>query len=96
MAFDKKIEGYNAIKVGSLWIWGDSSNNLRVSSSEPNLTNYDTTGTIVLSSTQSGYTTPVNLTTVRTFDANATTVEELADVLGTLIEDLKAGKYPSA
>lgn len=38
---------------------------------------------------QTGYTTPTNLTTDRTFDANATTVDELADVLGTLIEDLK-------
>jgi hypothetical protein len=38
---------------------------------------------------QTGYTTPANLTTDRTFDANATTIDELADVLGTLIEDLK-------
>jgi hypothetical protein len=38
---------------------------------------------------QTGYTTPTNLTTDRTFDANATTIDELADVLGTLIEDLK-------
>lgn len=45
-------------------------------------------GTVGLA--QTGYTTPANLTTDRTFDANATTLEELADVLGTLIEDLKA------
>jgi hypothetical protein len=38
---------------------------------------------------QTGYTTFTNLTTDRTCDANATTVEELADILGTLIEDLK-------
>lgn len=38
---------------------------------------------------QTGYTTPTNLTTDRTFDADATTIDELADVLGTLIEDLK-------
>jgi hypothetical protein len=38
---------------------------------------------------QTGYTTPTNLTTDRTFDANSTTIDELADVLGTLIEDLK-------
>lgn len=31
-----------------------------------------------------------NVTTDRTYDANATTVNELADVLGTLINDLKA------
>lgn len=45
-------------------------------------------GTVGLA--QTGYTTPANLTTDRTFDADAATVEELADVLGTLIEDLKA------
>jgi hypothetical protein len=38
---------------------------------------------------QTGYTTFTNLTTDRTCDANATTVDELADILGTLIEDLK-------
>lgn len=38
---------------------------------------------------QTGYTTFTNLTTDRTCDANSTTVEELADILGTLIEDLK-------
>lgn len=34
--------------------------------------------------------TPTNVTTDRSFDANATTVDELADVLGTLIADLQA------
>jgi hypothetical protein len=34
--------------------------------------------------------TPTNVTTDRSYDANATTVAELADVLGTLISDLKA------
>lgn len=38
---------------------------------------------------QTGYTTFTNLTTDRTCDANATTVDELADILGTLIVDLK-------
>ena len=33
--------------------------------------------------------TPTNVSTDRAFDANATTTEELADVLGTLIADLK-------
>jgi len=33
--------------------------------------------------------TVTNLTADRTYDANATTVEELADVLGTLLSDLK-------
>lgn len=34
--------------------------------------------------------TPSNVTTDRTFDANATTLDEVADVLGTLIADLKS------
>ena len=45
---------------------------------------------------QTGYTTFTNLTTDRTCDANATTVEELADILGTLIEDLKTKGIISA
>jgi len=45
--------------------------------------------TIKLYQTASGYTTFANLTTTRTADANSTTIAELADVLGTLIEDLK-------
>lgn len=35
-----------------------------------------------------------NATADRTFDANATTIDELADILGTLIADLKAGNLP--
>ena len=38
---------------------------------------------------QTGYTTFTNLTTDRTCDANNTTIDELADILGTLIVDLK-------
>jgi len=38
---------------------------------------------------QIGYTT-TNVTTVRALDADATTLAEVADVLCTLIEDLKA------
>lgn len=34
--------------------------------------------------------TPTNVTTDRTFDANATTLDEIADTLGTLIADLQA------
>ncbi len=51
-------------------------------------------GTVGLA--QTGYTTFTNLTTDRTCDANATTVEELADILGTLIEDLKTKGIISA
>ena len=36
--------------------------------------------------------TATNVTTDRAFDANATTLDELADVLGTLIADLRAAK----
>ena len=39
---------------------------------------------------ETGWTTFTNLTTDRSCNANATTVEELADILGTLIEALKA------
>ena len=34
--------------------------------------------------------TPTNVTTDRSYDANSTTVNELADVLGTLIADLQS------
>jgi len=34
--------------------------------------------------------TPSNVTTDRSYDANATTLDELADVVGTLIQDLQA------
>jgi nitrogen fixation protein len=51
-------------------------------------------GTVGLA--QTGYTTFSNLTTDRTCDANATTVEELADILGTLIQDLKTKGIISA
>jgi len=34
--------------------------------------------------------TPTNVTTDRSYDANATSTDELADVLGTLISDLQA------
>jgi len=44
-------------------------------------------GTVAAAET--GWTTFANLTTDRTCDANATTVEELADILGTLIVALK-------
>lgn len=45
---------------------------------------------------QTGYTTFANLTINRTLDADATTLGEVADTLGTLIEDLKATGIISA
>ena len=35
-----------------------------------------------------------NVTTTRTFDADSTTLAEVADVLGTLIDDLRNGRLP--
>lgn len=51
-------------------------------------------GTVAAAET--GWTTFTNLTTDKTCNANATTVEELADILGTLIEALKAKGIISA
>lgn len=42
-----------------------------------------------IASAVSGTYTPTNVTTDRSYDANATTIDELADVLGTLIADLQ-------
>jgi len=48
------------------------------------------------SAVETGWTTFTNLTTDRSCNANATTVDELADILGTLIEALKAKGVISA
>lgn len=45
---------------------------------------------VVLKNQLDGWTGGSNVTTDRAFDANSTTTDELADVLGTLIADLKA------
>jgi hypothetical protein len=44
---------------------------------------------------QTGY-TPTNVTTTRSFDADSVTLDSLADVVGTLIEDLKTKGLISA
>jgi hypothetical protein len=46
-------------------------------------------GAIINLDTSPAY-TPTNVTTDRSYDANATTLDELADVVGTLIADLQA------
>jgi hypothetical protein len=46
-------------------------------------------GAVTPTAVETGWTNFTNLTTDRTCDANATTVEELADILGTLIVALK-------
>jgi len=48
-----------------------------------------TNGRLIDLTASSAY-TPTNVTTDRSYDANATTTDELADVLGTLIADLQA------
>ena len=55
-------------------------------------TNWDD---LILTDVQTGYTTS-NVTTDRVLDADSTTLDEVADVLCTLIEDLKAKKIISA
>jgi len=47
------------------------------------------TGTTINLSSKPGTYTPTNVTTDRSYDANATTTAELADVLGSLIADLQ-------
>jgi hypothetical protein len=47
---------------------------------------------LVLAPTSPTAYTPTNVTTDRSYDANATTLDEIADVLGTLIADLQAIK----
>jgi len=37
--------------------------------------------------------TPSNVTATRTFDADSTTLAEVADVVGTMIEDIKGRPY---
>lgn len=58
-------------------------------------TNYGLCGATP-SAPQSGYTTFSNLSTDRTCDADSSSVDELADILGTLIEDLKTKGIISA
>lgn len=48
------------------------------------------TGSVLIKPTKSSAYTPTNVTTDRAYDANSTDVAELADVLGTLIADLKS------
>lgn len=51
--------------------------------------------TTTLNVVSAGTYTPTNVTTDRSYDANATTLDEIADVLGTLIGDLQAKGYLS-
>jgi len=84
-------------------------NDAAVSAPEDGSIYYDTTnnlfrsrlsgawGSIITThSAQTGYTTFSNLSTDRTLDADSTTIDEVADVLGTLIEDLKTKGIISA
>ena len=53
-----------------------------------------TNGRLIDATLSSAY-TPTNVTTDRSYDANATTIDELADIVGTLIADLQAAKQIS-
>ena len=48
------------------------------------------TGSVLIKAIESSAYTPTNVSTDRAYDANSTTTDELADVLGTLIADLQA------
>jgi len=65
-----------------------TTNNLDVSigSSSSEIAVFGTTGSLRVA----GYTTFGNLSTLRTLDADVTNLGQVADCLGTLIEDLKA------
>lgn len=59
-----------------------------ITASDKTYTFPNTSGTLMLLPASPADYTVSNVTTDRTYDANATTVDELADVLGTLIADL--------
>jgi hypothetical protein len=66
-------------QTADLQEWQDSSGSI--------LGYFTSSGSLIIG-TQQTY-TPTNVTTDRTYDANATSTDELADVLGTLIADLQ-------
>lgn len=95
-AGDPLLEIWNGPTVGSRVWWIDKDGNVTMAGTmEINgVLNHDGSqvgffGTAPVAR-QTGYTAFANLVTDRTCDADATTVAELADILGTLIEDLKA------
>jgi len=81
------VNGYNAVVAGAdqVRLYGDfTSKNLLLS---------ENTGAYhaVARNSEQTY-TPSNVTTTRAFDADSTTLAEIADVLGTLIADQKTAK----
>lgn len=74
------------------YIWADSGGLLRIGTTIPDEAIGDTGGIVVGRQTGTALQTytETNVTTDRAFNANATTIDELADVLGTLIFDLRA------
>lgn len=74
--------GHIQLKTGHMWFDGTY---LRGKNSAPSSSGDG--GRIVLGTGQTY--TPTNVTTDRSYDADATTINELADVLGTLIADLQ-------
>jgi len=84
------IGTYQDFMPGATWV--DSS----PASGLPALGAFDGSAFLTIGAGQnSNAYTPTNVVTDRAYDANATTVDELADVLGTLIADLKSAKIIS-
>jgi len=79
------IQGDNAITEGVNLILGTTTGTKIGTATSQKLGFYNATPIVQ----PSAYTTS-NVTTDRTYDANATTLDEVADVLGTLIADLKS------
>lgn len=77
--------GTGAAANGDITIGGTNADNVNIGRSGGNIGFYGVTAVA-----QSSAYTPTNVTTDRTYDANSTTVAELADVLGTVIADLQA------
>lgn len=80
-------EGSLSATVGSLFMRTDGSAGGILYVKE---TGSGSTGWKTIASTGTSAYAPTNVTTDRTYDANATSTDELADVLGTLIADLKS------
>jgi hypothetical protein len=84
--------GYKALTIRdqNTWIGSDAAGRIDIGATEFRIQSsklgFFNTAPVVKSSAY----TPTNVTTDRSYNANATTIDELADVLGTLIADLQA------
>lgn len=69
---------------------GATTNNLVVVYASSEATSLDSTDRLIVAEYETSAYTPTNVTTDRTYDANSTTLDEVADALGTLIGDLQS------